>query len=261
MSLMLGKQAAEESPFSEFKSYFHDTLAAPPSYAHYGGRVTVPWNMYGNGPDPDVTIAPPGWEGAGDCVEAFKAHALITGNFDEYGHTVTVPTANQVIEQYCTYQGCTPAQLFADPNTYDNGESMTQSLTQWCSTVEYGVQLGFTAPINPKSQDDIMNGIYLCGGIGVGIQIPKSAQQQFPNEWTYVSGSPIVGGHAIWLTGYTKDYVAVCTWGSLIRASWQFILEYVDEAHALVLPQAVVAKMGPTGLNIAQWEADLHNIS
>lgn len=258
----LGKKDPVESPFPEFKTYLHDapnTLIA--TSAHYGKRVGVPWQMDGNGPDSTVTIAPANWPGCGDCVECGKAHALTTANYCEYGVTLPVPTSDVVVEQYCTAQSCTPAQLFSDPNTYDNGEDITNSLTTWCTTEEYGCKLGFTAPVNQASRIDICNAIYLCGGLDVGIQLPESAEEQFPNEWTWQPSSPIAGGHCVWLTGYTEDYVALVTWGALIQCTWQFLMNTIDEAHALVLPQAISAGKNPTGLELSVWEADLKNLN
>jgi hypothetical protein len=257
----LGKKDPVESPFDEFKSYFVEAPGTPPPSAHWGGRVTVPWQMDGNGPDPEVTIAPAGWSGAGDCTEACKAHAITTANFNEYGHTIPVPTANAVIEQYCVAQGCTPAQLFADPSKYDNGEDITTTLTTWCTTVEYGVKLAFTAPVDHTSKTDLMNGIYLGGGLDIGIQLPSSAEQQFPNEWTWDPSSSTEGGHCVWLTGYTDAYVALVTWGQLIQCTWEFLLNTIDEAHALILPQAVAAGKSPTGLLLPKWESDLQNLN
>jgi len=256
----LGKKDPIESPFGEFKTYFVDAPSAPPSSAHWGGRVHVPWQMDGNGPDPSVTIAPSGWPGCGDCTEAGKAHALMNANyyFSNETNTVPIPTANAVVEQYCIAQGCTPAQLFADPNTYDNGEDEVTTLTNWCKTVEYGTKLAFTAPVDVKSQKDIKNGIYLGGGLYIGIQLPQSAEEQFPNKWTWQPSSPSLGGHCVWLTGYTDDYVALVTWGALIQCTWQFLLNVIDEAHALVLPQTVSAGKSPTGLLIPKWESDLN---
>jgi hypothetical protein len=258
----LGKKDPVESPFAEFKTYFADALGAPPSSAHYGARVTTPWQMDGNGPDPELKIAPANWPGCGDCTEVGKRNALVTANFDESGHTVPVPTPDEVVQQYCVAQNCTPAQLFADPNTYDNGEDESTTLTTWCTTVEYGVKLGFTAPVNAKSQNDLKNALYLSGGLYIGIQLPESAESQFPNGgWTWVPGSPIAGGHCVWLTGYTTEYVALVTWGKLIHATWQFILNTIDEAHVLVLPQAIAAGKSPTGLLISKWESDLRNLN
>lgn len=256
----LGKKDPVPSPFGEFKTYFADTLSAPPSSAHYGGRVTTPWSMDGNGPDPTLTIAPAGFEGCGDCTEVAKRNAIAVANFFRGVTAVPVPTSDAVVEQYCVAQGCTPAQLFADPNTYDNGEDETTTLTTWCQTDEYGVKLPFTAPVDVKSQTDIENAIWLSGGLYIGIQLPQSAEEQFPNLLTWQPSSPILGGHAIFLTGYTESYVAGAMWGSLFQMTWEFLLNVLDEAHALVMPQAVTAGTSPTGLLIPKWESDLHDL-
>lgn len=257
----LGKLAPKPSPFGEFKSYFAESLGAPPAFAHWGGRVRVPFGMDGNGPDPEITIAPAGWGGAGDCVKCGEAHALLTGNYDEGAASLATPSANAVVEAYCVAQGCTPAELFADPNQYDNGEDVTTSLTGWCTTEIYGVKLPFTAPVDSSSKPDLMNGIALGGGLLIGIQLPQSAETQFPNEWTWQPSSPTLGGHCVWLTGYTDDYVALVTWGQLIQCTWQFLQNVIDEAHAVVLPQAVTAGTSPTGLLIPKWESDLHDLA
>ena len=258
----LGKKDAVESPFGEFKTYLTDgTSITPPPSAHWGGRVRVPWQMDGNGPDPQVTIAPAGWGGCGDCTEAGKAHALTTANYNELPYSVPVPTGNAVVEQYAASIGCTPAQLFANPSQYDTGEDEVTTLTNWCNAPQYGVKLAMTAPVNCKSQKDLMTGIWLAGGLYIGIQLPQSASAQFPNEWTWQPSSPIEGGHCVWLTGYTADYVALVTWGMLIQCTWQFLLNTIDEAHALVLPQAISAGHGPTGLLLPQWESDLRNLN
>lgn len=258
----LGKLDPVPSPFADFKTYLHEAPPAPPSQAHYGHRVTAPWQMDGNGPDTEVTIAPEGWPGCGDCVEAGKAHALLTANYYiSGGQKVPEAPANAVVEQYCAYQGCTTAELFSDPSQWDNGEDVTNSLLGWTEEEEHGVKLAFTAPVDVNSKTDIMNGIFLGGGLLIGIQLPQSAEEQFPNKWEWDPSSPILGGHCVWLTGYAEDYVALVTWGQLIQCSWEFLLEAIDEAHTLVLPQSIAAGTGPTGLQIAKWESDLNDLN
>jgi len=257
----LGKKDPVPSPFGEFSSYFDGGLGTPPAYAHWGARVRAPWQMDGNGPDPEVTIAPAGWGGAGDCVKCGEAHALVTANYDAAGHTDPPPSANAVVEAYCAAQGCTPEQLFSDPTTYDNGEDISTSLTSWAQGEIYGVKLPFTAPVASNQKADLQNGIALGGGLLVGIQLPQSAEDQFPNEWTWEPSSPILGGHCVWLTGYTDTYVALVTWGQLIQCTWDFLSNTIDEAHAVVMPQAIAAGKGPTGLLIPKWEADLENLA
>ena len=253
----LGKLDPVPSPFSEFKTYFTTAAGPPPPDAHFGHLVTVPWQMDGNGPDPEVNIAPPGWGGCGDCVEAYKAHGLTNANYREAGHTIPVPTPDDVVDQYSIYSGCTPAQLFADPDEYDNGEVMSTSLTGWCQKIEYGCKVAMTAPINSGSMDDIKNGIALGGGIGLGVQLQEAQELQYPNEWSWVPGSPIIGGHAVWVCGYDPDFFYLVTWGVLLKATYGWVQNAADEAHAVIFPQAVAAGKTPSGLNLAAWEADL----
>lgn len=258
-----GKKDPVPSAFDEFKSYLpKDLTVSPPTSAHYGSRVKVPWQMDANGPDPTVTIAPAGWSGCGDCTEAAKGHALTLGNYLPNVETsVPVPTGNAIVQQYCIAQNCTPAQLFADPNKYDLGEDISTTLTTWCTTEEYGVILPFTAPVNEKSKQDIMDAIWLCGCLDIGIQLPSNAESEFPNEWTWDPSASTIGGHCVLLTGYTESYVALVTWGRLIQATWEFVLNTIDEAHALILPQSNSAGMSPTGLLIDKWKSDLANVA
>lgn len=262
----LGKTEARPPALPEFKTYFAaGTLEAPPPQAHYAEHITVPWGMDGNGPDPLVTLAgvPAGWGGCGDCVECLKAHYVILGNYDEDGHTVPVPTANEVVSQYCNYQKCTPDQLFTAPDTYDNGEDIQTSLTGWTKTVQYDCKLGLYAPVSIKSQQDLMQAVYLGGGAAIGIQCPESAEEQWQSDglgyWTPVANSPIIGGHGIVLCGYWDggDKWSAVSWGAGVRISWAFLQEYMDEAYALESAQAIAAGKGPTGLADAALAADI----
>lgn len=264
----LGKLDPVESPLQFTGKYFVDgVIPTPPPATHYGHAVSVAWQMDGNGPDPDVTIAPADWSGCGDCVEAFKAHALLNANYYlgmPHVDDVKPAVPNAVVEQYCWYQHCTPDQLFNDPNDFDNGENMTQSLLGWCKITEYGVKAAFTAQVQQSdmSEELVKQMIWLGGGAGLGIQVQEAQEEQFQSgTWSWVPGSPIMGGHAIWCTGYDADYVYLVSWGQLIRATWNFIYEAADEGHMLVLPQSVKYGKSPSGLLIPKWEADLNELA
>ena len=255
------KEARRPEGLGEFKSYFAEGLPKPPPFAHYGHEVTAPWDMYANGPDPQVTLpgTPPGWGGCGDCVEACKAHSLITANFipDEKQDAIPQPTANEVVQQYCAYQQCIPEQLFANPDEYDNGEDIATSLQGWQSAPQYGEDIGVYAPVDYTNVDDLKNGLYLGGGLVLGIQIQEAQEEQFPGPWSWVPGSPVLGGHCIWLTGYTATELWLITWGAMVQTNWEFIANAADEAWVVVSGQAIKAGKGPTGLNIAALKADL----
>ena len=245
----------------EFKTYFEEALPAPPPQAHYGARVTVPWQMDANGPDPTVTLpgVPPGWGGCGDCVVAGMAHALTIANFEEGKVRDQIPSANTVVETYCTLAGCTPAELFSDPDTYDTGLDIANSLAAWQTSGLFGCKLGLYAPVDYTNMDDIKNALYLAGGLVIGIQVQQAQEQQFPGEWRWEPDSEVLGGHCITITGYTTSQGLFwgTTWGALIPMSEDFLTHAMDEAFALVSAQAIAHGKGPTGLNVAKLEADL----
>jgi hypothetical protein len=264
---LLGKLAAKRPDLPDFKTYFEEALPAPPPHAHYGARVTVPWGMAANGPDPTVTLpgVPPGWGGCGDCVVGggFDHFTLSNNyNFGSHGPQDAAWSSNTDVEVYCKLAGCTPEQLFTNPDQYDTGLEISTAFTTWTKTAFNGIKLGAYAPVDYTNLDDVKNAIYLCGSANVGVQLPQSAEDQFPHTWTYVPGSQILGGHDVLLTGYdspTKMFWAV-TWGALIGVTEEFLSNYLDEAYACVSDQAIKAGKGPTSLKIAALEADIKQL-
>jgi ferredoxin len=260
--MKLGKKPARRpAGLGDFKSYFATAPPPPPAAAHYGGRVTVPWQMDGNGPDPSVTIAPSGWQGCGDCVAACAAHALTAGNY-QVGTTDPIPTPNAVVETYATLAGCTTAELFSDPSNYDTGLEIASTLQSWYTgTPElFGTRIGAYAPVSISDFDDLKNGIYLGGALVIGLQLPQSAEDQFPGAWSYVPDSPNLGGHCVLLTGYSAAGFSGVTWGQLITIGIVFLQHYLDEAWAIVSAQSVAAGTTPTGLDVAALTADLDQL-
>ena len=260
----LGKLEPVASGVDEFKAYFPETIPAPPPQAHYGGLVTAPWLMLANGPDSTVTLAgtPPGWGGCGDCVVAGMGHYDLMSNYDDHGATEPTVNANEAVTTYCRLANCTPEELFTDPNTYDTGLNIGTSLQTWHKPGLFGSKIAFEADVNYQNMNDVKNALYLCGGVIIGIQVPESAEEQFPGTWTYVPGSPILGGHCFTLSGYNSAEKMFWgeTWGTLIGITEEFLLNYMDEVHAVVSGQAVKAGKSPTGLLIPKWEADLKTL-
>ena len=249
---------------ADFKTFFAAAQGAPPPQSHYGARVTVPWQMDGNGPDPAVTIpgVPANWPGCGDCVVCGMAHSLTIANFEEGKVRDLVPSANAAVLTYCQLAGCTPAELFSNPDQYDTGLDISTTLGVWRKSGLFGVRGGVYAPVDHTNMDDVKNGLYLGGGLVIGIQVQQAQETQFPGEWRWVPGSPILGGHCITLTGYTTSQGLFwgTTWGTLIPIAESFLVNAMDEAYALVSAQAIAYGRGPTGLNITQLEAALDQL-
>jgi hypothetical protein len=260
--LLLGKKDPVPLPIDPFKAYLTVSPPPPPAQVHYGGRVTHAWGMDGNGPDPTVTIAgvPPDWGGCGNCVVCGCAHADTISDWEEGKVTDPIPTSNSCVLDYCALAGCTPAELFNDPGTYDTGLDISTTLLTWHKNGLFGVEPGLCAPIDYTNLDDIKSALWLAGSVVVGGQIQEAQENQFPGTWRWVPGSPILGGHCFLLTGYTtaqKMFWGV-SWGALIGMTEDFLTNSLDEAYAVVSAQAIKRGTGPTGLNISKLDADLN---
>ena len=249
-----------------FGSVVKASAPEPPEQAHYGARVTAPWQMWANGPDPTVTLpgVPPNWGGCGDCTIAMVANWIFMSNYDEYGHTVPVPTANDVVTTYCSLAGCTPEQLFEDPNTYDTGLDMANVFEAWYGQGLFGTRIAAYYKVDYTNILESNQAMAFGGGLGWGWQLPASAEQEFPGEWTYVPGSQVVGGHATLGTGYHGKQKYSATWAALIKGGITpaFVSNYADELWTVVTPQAIAAAKGPNpgygaaALDVEQIEAD-----
>jgi hypothetical protein len=259
-----GKLPAVPSGLPDLKTYLTAAPPEPPPEAPYGGRVTVPWGMDGNGPDPSVTILGRNFQGVGDCVPTCFAHLQLMSNYDEAA-TEPVEYGNDVVEAYCTLLGITPAQLEANA-ALDTGCNIATALQYWQTTGLYGTKIAAYAPVSITSLTDLQQGLAYAGGLVVGFNLPESAETQFPGEWTYVPGSQIIGGHCVMLSGYDGENFSGCTWGQLIEIQWEFLANYLDEAYAVITPQAASTGQGPNpyygaaNLNLAQLQADIGNL-
>ena len=123
---------------------------------------------------------------------------------------------------------------------------MLEALNYWRKT---GIVIGdgtykihAFGSIDWKNHEEVKACIYNLSGIYVGFQVPQSAEDQFSlgQPWLYMAGSPIIGGHAIYIPQYldsltTNDVGPVCiTWGKHQQITWDFWDRYVDEAYGIV---------------------------
>jgi len=178
----------------------------------------------------------------GCCTISAIGHAIQTWRFSLKPippNSICVPMAitNSVIEHYYSaWDGWNPANSEAT----DNGGVESDVLRLWRgSTFTIGAaghNLKAYASVNPQNLVHVMQTIEIFGGIYVGIRLPLSAQNQ--DVWD-VSRTPegepgSWGGHAIWVPKYDENGLTCVTWGQLQPMTWDFWLEYVDEAWALM---------------------------
>jgi len=64
----------------------------------------------------------------------------------------------------------------------------------------------------------------------------------------------------VYALGYDQDTVTVLTWGNIQKGTWAWWDECVDEAYAILPPEAKDGRFAP-GLNFAQLEIDLNAVA
>lgn len=244
MNYKLGKSPARPNSVKLKLANYSNIPLPPPSET----AVNLNWQMLGN-------------DSVGDCVFAGAGHETMSWN-NEAKKTI-IFSAQSVLSDYSAVTGYDPK----DPST-DQGTDMQVAASYRKKTGVIDAQgnrhkIGAYVGITPGNKAEIKQAIYLFGAIGIGIQFPASAMAQFNTgkNWTVISSSPIEGGHYIPAIGYSSRYIYVVTWGKLIKASWGFILKYMDEGIAYLSPEMLTNSKSLEGFDINTLTQDLGGLA
>jgi hypothetical protein len=252
-----GKAPATADPRDLKFSTYRTAAALPVVPEDWGYDNVVPrgaWGMLGNDQ----------W---GDCVWAGAAHEHIL--------TSTVagaPVAFSDESVLSDYSAATGFDANAGPpgqNPTDRGTNVRAALGYRRSTgildaagkrhtIGAYLQLDI-GRIQSGDFSEVAEAAYLFGAVGIGIQVPQSAETEFSEHkmWSYVPGSPNAGGHYVPIVAHRK-HVECVTWGRVQTMGARFISHYVDEAWAILNPDFLnAAGENPQGFDIDQLRADL----
>lgn len=243
--MKLGKRPASYDKRDLRLSHYLKTAALPPIPPQFGveGKVKS-WGMLGN-------------DTVGDCAVAGAAHE------HELWTAATVfgqaPfTDDDVLSDYTAISGYTPT----NPST-DVGCDMHD-------VMKYRRNIGVVDSkgtrhkvagyvwLEPGNLDHLLAACYLFGVVGVGIQFPDSAMDQFNagQPWSVVGGAQIDGGHYIPCVAMRSELVVV-TWGKLQLMTPTFYQKYNDESVALLSTEFLHGQLSPQGFNVSQLITDL----
>jgi hypothetical protein len=218
-------------------------LAAPPAAVNTLARVYDKLEMS----NPATLFPMDGNDTIGDCTIAALAHAVTTyhglvGNKD-------IMTKKAVVKLYYHLTG-----------GVDSGLNELDVLNYWKQhSVARDKILAF-ASIDPKNHTHIQQAIQIFGGVYLGFQVQENCVQEFDNHQPWTPGPLTNDGHAVFAVAYDQVGVTVLTWGNTQQATWAWWDECVDEAYAILPPEAKNANFAP-GFNIAQLEADLSDVT
>lgn len=206
---------------------------------------TSNWLMLGNGPDNTVFE---GFQGCGDCAWAGPGHEEMQAAH-EAKRAVPQFSGKTIVNQYSAYSGYNP-----ETGANDNGSNVRDVLN-WRQTKGLlddngnAYKIGTYVSIEPGNSSMLREACWLFESVGIGIEFPDSAMDQFNNGqvWSVVKNSPIDGGHYIPVVGHPWPNFWTCiTWGQRQVMTWNFIATYCDEAWAYIDPERYSAVTGDT---------------
>ncbi len=228
-----------------FKDYVTPQLAAPPPSYDVLNRVYA--NLGIPSPEPAVLFPMDGNDTLGDCTIAAVAHAITV--YSALIRQRTIMAKQAVVKLYLRLTG-----------GLDSGLNELTVLNYWQSNaVDRNKILAFVS-INPKDHVHIQQAITLFGGVYLGFQVQQNCVQEFDAHQPWTPGPLTTDGHAVFAVGYDANQVTVLTWGSTQQGTWGWWDECVDEAYAVLPPEAANRDFAP-GFDIAQLQADLQAVA
>ena len=227
-----------------FKNYLTPGLSPPPAELNVLARVFD--NLHIG--DPTRLFPIDGNDRLGDCTIAALAHA------------VTVFRALADREIRVMSKECAVKLYMKLTGGVDTGLNELDVMNYWRKTRVEGDRILAFAKIDPKNHSHVQQAIRLFGGVYLGFQCQKNCIEDFDAKKPWMPGPLTHDGHAVFAVGYDPNLVTVLTWGNTQQGSWAWWDECVDEAYAILPPEAAQPGFAP-GFDFVQLEADLKAVA
>jgi len=245
-AMKLGKQAAVHDPRTLRLADYVTNALKPPPRIDWSTKVTNLGMMLN--------------DSLGDCTIAAAGHMIQTWTANN-GSQIVLPDS-AILQGYETFCGYNPS----DPSTDQGGVEVTV-LNGLRKVGLGGHKIYAYVAQEPGSRAHIELSVDLLGGCYLGVELPRSAQNQ--RVWSVPPGGPhgdgapgSWGGHAIPAVAYGPAGITVITWGQLLTMTWKFFTTYCTEAYGVLSQDwANGAKTAPSGFDFAQLQADLAAIT
>jgi len=222
-----------------FKKYLKSNIAPPPASDNKLATVYARLNTH----DPTKMFPMDGNNKYGDCTIAALAHAETVFR-GLVGKKLIMPSP-AAVKLYFQLTG-----------GVDSGMNELDVLNYWQSNRVSGDELIAFAKLDQKNHEEIEQALHLFGGVYLGFQCQENCQQEFQSHEPWTPGPLTNDGHAVFAVAYDQNGVTVLTWGNTQIGTWDWWDECVDEAYALLPPEAQKPGFAP-GFDFAQLKADL----
>lgn len=226
-----------------FKTYL--TPALPPPPASYNVLPGIYQKLKTT--DPTKLFPMDGNDTLGDCTIAAMAHAMTIYHGLLGKHAIMSKPAVVKLYQHLT----------GGPDT---GLNELDVLNYWRQNKVSGDEILAYASIKTKDHTSVQQAIKLFGGVYIGFQVQENCVEEFNAHQPWTPGPLTNDGHAVFAVGYDQNNLTVLTWGNTQLATWDWWDECVDEAYAILPPEAKDPKFAP-GYNLAQLQTDLNAVA
>ena len=226
-----------------FRNYVTSELAPPPASYDVLGRVYAKLGMS----DPTVLFPMDGNDTLGDCTIAALAHAVAA--YQGLIGSKNIMPKKAVVKLYMHLTG-----------GVDSGLVELDVLNYWRQNAVARDKILAFASIDPKNHTHIQQAVNLFGGVYIGFQVQQNCVQEFNAHQPWTPGPLTTDGHAVYVVGYDQSGVTVLTWGNTQKGTWAWWDECVDEAYAILPPEAQNPNFAP-GFDIAQLQSDLSDVA
>jgi hypothetical protein len=225
------------------RDYLTPALPPPPPSVDVVGRVTAATNQA-------VTALFPmdGNDQYGDCTIAALAHADTLYQALVKKNPKILPQ-KAVVKLYLHLTG-----------GVDSGLNELDVLNYWQSNAVEGDKIAAFVSIDPKNHAHVQQALALFNGVYLGFQVQANCIADFNAHKPWTPGTLTNDGHAVFAVGYDASGVTVLTWGNSQQGTWAWWDECVDEAYAILPPEALVAGFSP-GFNSTQLHDDLQAVA
>jgi len=246
-ALKLGKKPARAGAVRLRLADYLDAAALPPLPPVFGHESLIApraWGMFGN-------------DRYGDCVFAGAAHETML-LAREAGNSVVFSEA-AVLSDYAAVTGFDPGEPASDQGADVQQAASYRRRTGILDAAGKRHCIAAYLALEPANLTHIYLAAYLFGAVGVGLELPSSAIDQFRRgkPWTVVAGSPDEGGHYVPIVGRRAAGLDIVTWGAVQVMTEDFLHRYCDEAVAYVSQECLVDQKSPEGFGYADLIADL----
>lgn len=212
-------------------------MTAPVGFSPFK-LVKSAWGMLGN-------------DRVGDCVFAGSAHETMV--LTAIGGYQAAFNDSVVLSDYSYLTGYNPANPYSDQGT-DMRQAMSyRRHTGVADSRGVRHKIGAYLALEPGNWTQLLQALYAFQVVGVGIEFPGSAMDQFnaKKPWTVVAGASNEGGHYIPVVGHsTTNYVELITWGRVTKMSKAFYQKYNDESYVFVSTEDLVGGKSPQGYDL-----------